>query len=193
MSALPDQAGEALSTIVGFLLRSPEENGPSAADRAALRRMDPLEASFPPAMWKLLTHEHVTLFTALVKQAARAEQALAIVAQAVLEGGAPGGSAVGRALGESRYAEQRFVRLLRARILPHLAYEVRQAARWCSAHGLGLRFTDTHGQDGFGGYVLAVGLGLPEAEWRTRAIARDYYSAVHKAGEPATTTTTTEV
>ena len=184
-----DLAGDAVFDIATFLVRPPEENGLSAGDRAELRRMDPLDAGLPPAMWKLLTREKVASYVASHARDSRwqsqAERALAVVTQAVLEAGAPGESPIGRALGQSGYSEQRFVRLLRARELSDLATQVRQAARWCAVQGAGLRCTG--GPGSFGRYILAAALRPQEADWRAHAIARDYFFATNKAGEPGAT------
>ena len=184
---------EALAYLASLLGRDREEGGVSPDDRAELRRMGPLDAALPPAMWRLLSAPDLV---ACVRDIAPAnwtegERALAILVQAMMESGASGDERIGAALAASGYAEQRFIRLLRARGPADVADQARLAARWCATKGEGLRFTDRYRLDGFGPFILEAALSGRDADRRAHAIARNYFAipqpAAPAAGAPALT------
>lgn len=169
----------AVGHIVAVLGREQEAAGFSPGDRAELRRMDPLGPALPPALWRLLTAGAVAEgVKALGGDRERAERAVAILVQAMLEAGGSGEARpIGKVLGETGYAEQRFVRLLRARDLPDVAAEARYAVRWCAGKGVRVRFGDGGGPPGFARFILAAVLGWNEANSRAHAMARDYFAS----------------
>jgi hypothetical protein len=163
----------ALDRLMRLLVHERDDGGLSSGDRAELRRMDPLDAALPPALWRLLTVPEVETAIGIVASGDRetAERAFAIVVQAIAEAGASGRTPIGRVLAETRYAEARFVRLLRARGREDVAFETRQAARWCAAKGAAFQVA------GFSRFVLDAALVRKDADRRAHAIARDYFAA----------------
>jgi hypothetical protein len=163
----------ALDRLMRLLVHERDNAGFSSGDRAELRRMDPLDAALPPALWRLLTVPEVETAIGIVASGDRetAERAFAIVVQAIAEAGASGRTPIGRVLAETRYAEARFVRLLRARGREDVAFETRQAARWCAAKGAAFQVA------GFSRFVLDAALVRKDADRRAHAIARDYFAA----------------
>lgn len=173
-----------LSHLLGVFGQTPDAGGLSPGDRAELRRMDPLGDALPPALWRLLTEPAVVDAIGALETGNRraAEQAVAIVVQAMAEAVGPGGVRIGRGLAgddpnRKEYAEDRFVQLLRARGLQDVAFRVRQAVQWCAAKGVAVRFIDDRGANGFARFVLAAALRHDrEAERRSHEIARDYFT-----------------
>jgi hypothetical protein len=163
----------AIGRLIRLLMHEREEGGISPGDRAELRRMDPLGAALPPALWRLLTLPEVDTAIGILASDNRevVERALAIVVQAIAEATTSGGTPIGRMLAETGYAEARFVRLLRARGLEDVAFETRQAARWCAAKGAAFQVA------GFTRFVLDAALARQDAGWRGHAIARAYFAA----------------
>jgi CRISPR system Cascade subunit CasB len=183
---MSQETGKTIDTAIGRIVRllahEREEGGLSSGDRADLRRMDPLGPALPPALWRLLTLPDVE--TAIAGDRETAERAFAIVVQAIAEAGVSGTAPVGRALAETGYAEARFVRLLRARGLEDVAFETRQAARWCAVKGAAFQIT------GFSRFVLDAALDRKHADSRGHAIARDYFAAPKADAQGAASTET---
>jgi hypothetical protein len=186
-----DPVDVAIGRLVRLLMHEREEGGLSTGDCAELRRMDPLGPALPPALWRLLTLDDVDKAIGIVTAADRgtAERAFAIVIQAIAEIGDPGSKPVGRALAETGYAEARFVRLLRARgrgrDLEDVAFETRQAARWCAVKGAAIQVA------GFCRFVLDAALDRKTAaDERAHAIARDYFAAPKADAQGAAATET---
>jgi hypothetical protein len=164
----PDIASE-----LAWLLDPRREDGAlSAGDLAELRRMEPETGNLPPAFWRLLTMK------ALVKADETQERAVAVLIRTMAQPGVLGADPqpVGRALAESKYAEQRFVRLLRARDLPTVAHEARLAAQWCAGKGHHLRFAGARQGDRFGRFIIDAAQGHDAADHHAHAIARDYFA-----------------
>ena len=182
-TALRGPVDVALDRLVRLLVHERDDGGLSSGDRAELRRMDPLDAALPPALWRLLTVPEVETAIGIVASGDRetAERAFAILAQALAEAGAsgrtPSRTPIGKVLAETGYAEARFVRLLRARGREEVAFEARQAARWCAAKGAAFHVA------GFSRFVLDTALMRKDADRRAHAIARDYFAAL-KADAP---------
>jgi len=173
-TAARDTLGGAIGHLGWLLDRQRDEGGLSPGDRAELRRMDPTGAALPPALWRLLTIRDVA--AALPEHDAEPfERAFAVLIQVMAEIGAVGDPSVGATLAASAYAEQRFVRLLRARGLVDVAHQARLAAQWCAGKGIRLRFRDRYRHDGFGPFILDAALGRESADRRAHAIARDYF------------------
>lgn len=184
MPPFPDD-NPAIRTLAGLFAREREEAGLSPGDRAELRRMNP-EGILPPACWRLL----VTL-----DLQPKAERVWAVLFGVMEEASGPGARPIGAALASAAgppspgerpttYAEQRFVKLLRARGIGEVAHEARQAARWCAAQGAALRFDDEKGANGFGPFILAAAQGREsQAEQRAQSIARDYFTTLHRAAK----------
>ena len=147
--------------------------------------MDAPGGALAPPMWRLLTAPapHVWLDCLSPARRENGERALAVVAQAMLGAGTPGGDAIGKALARTGYAEQRFTRLLRAAGLPAIADEALGAARWCGVKSAGLSFT---ARSSFGRFILAAALGGPERDRRAHAIARDFYATSNQPGRAGT-------
>ena len=144
--------------------------------------MDPLGV-IPSPMWRLLTADSLREWTGSMPGSTRedSERALAIVACAMVEVGASGSLPIGKALAVTRYAEQRFVGLLRARGSDDVANMSLPAARWCAVKAAGLGFMGGDGR--FGRFILAAALRLPDADRRAHAIARDYFANFGKSGD----------
>jgi len=177
----------AIDRLARLLVHGRDEGGLSSGDRAELRRMDPLGAALPPALWRLLTLSEVETAIGIVAPGDReaAERAFAIVVQAIAErGDSVRIMRIGRVLAETGYAEARFVRLLRARGLEDVTFETRQAVRWCAVNGVAFQLA------GFSRFVLDAALARKEADGRAHAIARDYFAAP-KADAPGAATTET--
>lgn len=185
MSALPDSSARrelnpnsSINRLVSLFSRSREANGLPPGELAELRRMDPTRV-LPPACWRQL----VVLGIAGDGE----ERAWALLMRTMLQAGAMGERSIGSVLaspehGTASYAEQRFVRLLRARGLAVVAHEAGQAASWCAARGGRMRFSDMRGWDGFGPFILAAAQNHDaEAERRGHAIARDYFATQRRA------------
>lgn len=171
----------AIGRLVRLLVHERDEGGISSGDRAELRRMDPLGAALPPALWRLLTLPELATASG---DRETAERAFAIVVQAIAEAGASSRTPIGRALAETGYAEARFVRLLRARGLEDVAFETRQAARWCAVKGTAFQIT------GFSRFVLDAALRRDGADNRAHAIARDYFATPSADAQGAAATET---
>jgi len=157
----------AIGRLIRLLVHERDEGGLSSGGRAELRRMDPLGPALPPALWRLLTVPEVA---AASGGQDTAERAFAIVIQAIAEAGASGGKPVGQVLAETRYAEARFVRLLRARGTDDVAFEARQAARWCAVKGVAIQLA------AFSRFILDAALDSKDADRRAHAIARNYFA-----------------
>jgi hypothetical protein len=114
-----------------------------------------------------------------------AERAFAVVVQAMTEAGAAERGSVGTTLAETGYAEERFIRFLRARG-QDLATEARHVARWCGAEAGGVRFTDERGPNGLAPFLLHAFLDSDRATERAHAIARDYFRALARAKSDVT-------
>jgi hypothetical protein len=185
-TASRDPVGVALDRLVWLLARERDEGGLSPGDRAELRRMDPLDAALPPALWRLLTLPEVETAIRMVAGGARetAERAFGIVIQAIAEAGVSGNTRIGKALAETGYAEARFVRLLRARGLEDVAFEARQAAHWCAVKGTRVHLA------GFSRFILDAALGRDDADRSAHAIARDYFATTMADAKSAAPTET---
>ena len=185
-TALRDPVDATLDRLVRLLVHERDDGGLSSGDRAELRRMDPLDAALPPALWRLLTVPEVETAIGIVASGDReaAERAFAILVQGLAEAGASGRTPIGKVLAETGYAEARFVRLLRARGREDVAFEARQAARWCVAKGAAFQVA------GFSRFILDAALARKGADWRAHAIARDYFAAP-KANAPGAAATET--
>jgi CRISPR system Cascade subunit CasB len=172
-TALRDPVDVAIGGVIRLLVHERDEGGLSAGDRAELRRMDPLGAALPPALWRLLTLPEVGTAIGFVASGDRepTERAFAIVVQAIAEAGASSGTPLGKALAETGYAEARFVRLLRARGLEDVGFEARQAARWCAVKGAAFQVAR------FSRFILDAALMRKGADRRAHVIARDYFAA----------------
>ncbi len=163
----------AIAHLFGVFSREREEAGLSPGDLAELRRVKPADLAFPPVLWRLLTANAVAVgVTSLGGQREQAERAFACLIVAMIESSGAGGQSIGRALAEKRYAEQRFVLLLRARGVQDVAAEVRTAVRWCTTKGVRVRFDAR----GFGGFILDAALDRPGADNKAHAMARDYFT-----------------
>lgn len=164
----------AINQIVRDLSRTPDQGGYSAGDRAELRRYQPGDP-LPPAAWRVLSDAAPSAWLETLPGAfrAKAEQALTLIAAITIEAGTPGGQPIGKALATIRYAEARFVRLLRARGLRDVANEARPAARRCAAEGAGAAMIG--GFSAFGPFLLDAMLESPFAAKRAHDIARDYF------------------
>ena len=189
-TASRDPVAVALDRLASLLVHERDEGGLPPGDRAELRRMDPLDATLPPALWRLLTLPEVETAISIVAGGERekAERAFGVVVQAIAEAGVSGNMRIGKALAETDYAEARFVRLLRARgrgnDFGDVAFEARQAARWCALNGAALRLGD------FSRFVLEAALGRNDADRRAHAIARDYFAAAMADAQSTTSTET---
>jgi hypothetical protein len=185
MSAQPEpvaaeRQSDPIARLAWLFGRTREQNGLPPGELAELRRMDP-RGVLPPACWRLLD-----------ARGTEQERAWALVIRTMLDAGLDAGGTGARPIGAvladpgggaSGYAEQRFVRLLRARGLAEITHEARQAARWCAVHAAHPRFTDTRGGDGFGRFILAAALDPDEAERRAHVIARDFFATQRRASE----------
>jgi len=172
----------ALRRLLGLLERRRDERGLSPGDRAELRRMEPVAGVLPPVFWRLVVEPNVA---AAIDDLARgdreaAERAFAVVIQAMVEAGTADREPVGAVLARTGYAEERFVRFLRARGAD-LAHEARQVARWCGAEGGGVRFTEEHGRHSLAPFLLHAFLDREAATRRAHAIARDYFGTLARA------------
>lgn len=178
---MQDLAGAAVAHLASRLARTPSEGGLSPGDLAEMRRTDP-HGPLPPVMWRLLTADSLQdwLGSTAGSTRERAERALAVVAQAVVLAGTPGALSIGKALGATGYAEQRFVRLLRARGPDDVAHTALAAARWCATKAAALGITAGPGR--FGHFILAAALDLPDADRRAHTIARDYFATPAPGG-----------
>lgn len=188
-TALRDPVDVAVDRLVRLLVHERDDGGLSSGDRAELRRMDPLDAALPPALWRLLAVPEVETAIGIVASGDRetAERAFAILVQVLAEAGASGRApsrTIGKVLAETDYAEARFVRLLRARDREDVAFETRQAARWCATKGAAFHVA------GFSRFVLDAALMRKDADRRAHAIARDYFAAP-KADAPSAAATET--
>jgi hypothetical protein len=171
MSDTPKHA-DIVSELAWLLDPRREDGVLSTGDLAELRRMEPETGNLPPAFWRLLTMK------ALVRAEESEERAIAVLIRAMAQPGVLGADPqpVGRALAESQYAEQRFVRLLRARDLPKVAQEARLAAQWCAGKGHHLRFAGARQGDRFGRFIIDAAQGRDAADHHAHAIARDYFA-----------------
>jgi len=143
----------------------------SAGKLAVLRRLDPTKV-LPPEAWHLLGE-----FGLENDDAERAVAGLSsLMALARMSGPAlPIGQALGERPGDdAKYAEIRFVRLLRARGLSELMHEARQAIKWCVTHGRRIDFT---GYNGFAAFILAAAIDTQASrvDAIAHSIARDYF------------------
>jgi hypothetical protein len=191
MSAQPEPVAaevppDPIARLAWLFGRTREQNGLPPGELAELRRMDP-RGVLPPACWRLLA--------TLDARGTEQERAWALVIRTMLDARLDAGGTSARPIGAvladpdpvdrraSGYAEQRFVRLLRARGLAEITHEARQAARWCAVHAAHPRFTDTRGRDGFGRFILAAALGHQDTEARAHAIARDFFATQRRASK----------
>lgn len=178
-------ANQAIGHFAGLFERTREAAGLSPGELAELRRMDP-NGVLPSPCWRLLGHVEDM-------HGEPQERAWALLIRTMLEAGgsAQPGLPIGAALsaaegGNDAYAEQRFIRLLRARRLDDIAHEARQAARWCVSRGRRIDFRDqARRPNGFGGFILAAALNDKDAAARrAHAIARDYFASPRSATAP---------
>ncbi|MFK4047749.1 hypothetical protein ACI2KH_22675 [Roseomonas mucosa] len=198
MSDAPSEARDRREAAIRWLSRllfaEPEAGGLSPGERAELRRADPRDA-LTPVMWRLLTAPAIATATGSSRmEQEAAERAWALLIRTMVEAGtSEEARPVGQVLADphgtrepgAAYGEVRFLRLLRARGLEETAHHAGQAARWCAVQGAAIRFTDRHGADGFGGFLLAAALRRDAAEHRAHAIARDYFRNLPRdAGAP---------
>lgn len=197
-SELPSRPRDRFDDVVFSLMRAigrdQEDGGVGTGDRAELRRMDPLGVALPPAFWRVLFASGADAAAGWLGggDRERGEQALALLMQAMVVAGTTGNEPVGSVLAETGYAEDRFVRFLRARTPRDVVEEGRRAAHWCATKGAPARFTDRGAPNGFGPFLLHALLANPEAanaeaDRRAHALARDYYAALSR-GERNTST-----
>ena len=184
---MTNEIDDAVCHLAAVLGRKPDEGGLAPGDRAELRHMDPLGPALPGAAWRLLTAGKVAAgIAAIGGDIDRAERATAILIQAMLETGTDGATPIGKALADSNYAEQRFVRLLRARGLADVALETRCAARWCGGKGVRVRFGRGDGSPGCARFVLDAALDRAAAERQAHTMARDYFRAINRPNDAET-------
>jgi hypothetical protein len=173
-------APKGLGSVIGAisLQLDPERIGTGML--AEMRRMAWDE--FPPAYWHFaLRHipEEWRTFNGTPSQGL--DQAWASVLRAMAEG-APNPNqftyGFGTALAETRYAEPRFVRLLRADG-ENLVREVRVAAGWLSRAGVKANWTDPAALilARIGHLRRAGDAWLPEPDATVHSLARDYFRA----------------
>lgn len=195
-SELPFRPRDRFDDVVFSLMRAigrdQEDGGLGTGDRAELRRMDPLGVTLPPAFWRVLFASGADAAAGRLGDGDReqGERALALLIQAMVVAGPTGDEPVGSVLAETGYAEDRFVRFLRARTPRDVVEEGRRAAHWCATKptkGTSARFTDRGAPNGFGPFLLHAFLANPEADRRAHALARDYYATLSR-GERNTST-----
>jgi hypothetical protein len=173
--AASDTLGDAIRDLVRLLDPQRDEGSLSPGELAELRRADPANGTLPPVMWRMLTTSR--LIALPLRPIERYERALAILISAMAQPGVLGSAPlpVGVALAEGKYAEQRLIRLLRARGLTDVAHEARLAAQWCANQGKHLLFLSRGRDDGFGPFIVDAALDHAAAGNRAHAIARDYF------------------
>lgn len=162
--------------VVGRLAHAVDERL-DPGDVAALRRLGTGDPG-GPAFWKLVaTHLEPRLPRAgEARDAGERAWAVILCGMALTAGLNRRGMRSGSALAAAGVAEGRFTRLLRAEG-PRLADEIRAAARQLASSGTRVNWTELA--------RLVLASGGPGVEPARRALARDYYRALHSAAKPA--------
>lgn len=158
------------AALVSSLARLLDRGGAlSTGDVSALRRMDPRSPA--AAFFKiegLLLDEYLP-GEATAREAAETRWASIVVGLAHLGGLHRANERLGRVLAEAGWAEQRFVRLLRADP-ERLVDDVPALARFLAAKGIAVDWADAA--------RLILTAGTSEGEKMRRHLARDYYGVL---------------
>jgi CRISPR system Cascade subunit CasB len=165
-SAAPEPT---LASLVGTLARAVERDL-SPGDLAALRRLDPVDAT-TPAFWRACATYLQPAGAVPQSDPARSEVerrwAAILSSLAQMKGMHRGDASLGSALARAGYSDARFERLLRARD-EALLRQARDAARFLSAKGQPANLADLA--------RLVLSDGRTDEETTRRRTARDYYS-----------------